>query len=165
MGNILNEDISRVLADPETIVALGTTGADGSVHVAFKGSFKIREDGNLEYDEVMESSLTNKNLVYSIWFGKTVSISILAGDRRSYHVLGKPVRALISGREFSERYGAVRKKLGDVDLSAVWIIEPVSAREQSFEKRRAEEEEAHPLLRHLDRLVVPYSGDIRTKEG
>ncbi|MDR3254010.1 MAG: hypothetical protein LBT31_00390 [Synergistaceae bacterium] len=156
--SVLNEDFGQILADPETIAALATTGSDGSVHVAFKGSFCLREDGNLEYDEVIEASQTNKNLVYSIWFGKTVSISFLAKDHRSFLVIGRPVRALVSGREFREHYVAIRGRLGDVDLSTVWIIEPVSVCEQSFEKRRTEEENAHPLFRHLDRLAVSGSG-------
>jgi hypothetical protein len=154
MGAVLDEDIGLLLRDPETIAALATTGSDGAVHVAFKDSFSVNEDGNLEYDEVIETSQTNKNLVYSIWFEKTVSISILAKDRRSYLITGRPVHAHIAGRHFREHYTALREKLGDVDLSTVWVIEPISVQEQSFEKRRTEEEEAHPLLRHLDRLAV-----------
>jgi hypothetical protein len=154
VNNILSEDIGRLLADDKTIAALATTGSDGAVHVSYKTSFRLRKDGNLEYDEAIETSQTNKNLVYSIWFGKTLSINVLSEDRRSFLITGRPVRAVISGREFRDHYIAIRERLGDVDLSAVWIIEPISVSEKSFEKRRSEEENAHPLLRHLDRLVV-----------
>ncbi|MDR3280908.1 MAG: pyridoxamine 5'-phosphate oxidase family protein [Synergistaceae bacterium] len=154
MGATLNEELREMLADSGTIAALATTGSDGAVHVAFKESFNCRDDGYIEYDEVMDTSQTNKNLVHSIWFGKTISISVLSKDRRSYVITGRPVRAVISGREFREHYISIRKRLGDVDLSTVWIIDPISVREQSFDKRREEEEDAHPLLRHLDRLTV-----------
>jgi hypothetical protein len=165
MSAILNDDIKQILADSGTIAALATTGRDGLVHVAFKQSFSYREDGNLEYDEMIETSQTNQNLVYSIWFGKTVSISVLARSNRSYFITGRPVRAIISGREFREHYIAIREKLGDVDLSAVWVIEPISMQEQSLEKRRLEEEQSHPLLRHLDRLAASSSAVRTSQEG
>jgi len=158
MGAILSEEIGRTLGDRETIVALATVGSDGAAHVAYKDSFRYRGDGNIEYDEIIETSQTNKNLVYSIWFEKTVSLSILTKDRRSYLIKGRPVQAVISGRKFREHYTSIRERLGDVDLSAVWVIEPISVQEQSLGKRRAEEESAHPLLRHLDRLAVYDTG-------
>jgi hypothetical protein len=161
----LDEEIKKIISCPDTIISLATAGADGSVHSAFKNSFRARGDGNLEYDEVIETSRTNGNLVYSIWFGKTVSISALAKNLRAFLITGRPVRAIISGREFRERYVAIREKLGDVDLAATWVIEPLSVAEQTFEKRRAEEEEAHPLLRHLDRLIVPGGISRTPKEG
>src|ERR1035438_9555052 len=50
-----------------------------------------------------------------------------------------------------------RRRLGDVDLSAVWVIEPEEVINENILVRRAEEEQAHPLFRHLDRLAtVPY---------
>ncbi|TQI68529.1 hypothetical protein [Clostridium sp. KNHs216] len=154
MSVILSEEIRRALADPGTVRAVSTVGKDGDPHIAFKQSLRLRRDGNLEYDEGIETSQTNKNLVYSIWFGKTVSISLFTPDRRSYNIVGRPLRVLIAGREFRTHYTAAREERGDIDLAAVWVIEPVATCEQSFDKRRVEEEAAHPLLQHLDRLTV-----------
>ena len=149
----LNAQIVSALSDPETVKVLAGTDVTGVPHVAFKDSLRLRGDGNLEYDEIIESSDTNKSMVASIWFGKTVAVALLTRDRRSFLIKGKAARAIISGQEFRERYTAVRKQLGDVDLSTVWVIEPLFEREDTLEKRRLEEEEAHPLLRHVDRLV------------
>lgn len=150
----INEDIRQMLDDPATIRTLATIGKDGAPHVAFKQSLRLRTDGNFEYDELIETSQSNKNLVYSLWFDKTVSIGLLCPDQRSFHVVGRPLKVLIAGREFRSHYETVRKKQTNADLSGVWIIEPVAVYEQSFEKRRIEEEVAHPLLGHLDRLTA-----------
>lgn len=56
--------------------------------------------------------------------------------------------------EFEAAYRKVQEERGNIDLSAVWIIEPVEIIDKSFEKRRLEEEEAHPILKHVDRLLV-----------
>lgn len=56
--------------------------------------------------------------------------------------------------EFEAAYRKVQEEQGKIDLSAVWLIEPVEIIDKSFEKRRLEEEEAHPILKHVDRLLV-----------
>lgn len=150
----INEDLKQALNDPKTIRTLATIGKDGAPHIAFKQSLRLRTDGNLEYDELIETSHSNKNLVYSLWFGKTVSICLLSPDQRSFHIVGRPLKVVIAGREFRSHYVAVLNDQSKADLSGVWILEPISVYEQSFNKRKIEEEEAHPLLRHLDRLVV-----------
>jgi hypothetical protein len=141
------------LVDPDTVKVLTGIDVDGIPHAAFKDSLRIRPDGYLEYDEIIESSDMNKVFVNAIWFGRTVSILLLTGARRSFLIRGKVYRAIIAGREFKERYLAIRERLGDVDLSTSWVIEPIFEREDTLEKRRIEEEERHPLLRHVDRLA------------
>jgi hypothetical protein len=153
VGITLSFGAKEALRAPETVKVIANVGKDGVPHVAFKDSLRLREDGRIEYDEIIESSETNKNMTASIWFGKSAAIALLTRDRRSFLIKGKIARAIISGREFRERYTAIREKLGDVDLSTVWVIEPVFEREDTLEKRRVEEEDAHPLLRHLDRLT------------
>ena len=148
----LSEEIKEIFNDPESIKVLATTDKEGKPHVVFKGSLHVNENGYIEYLEFIESSQTNKNMVHSIWFHKTVTVNILLG-KKSYQIKGIPYRALIAGREFEAYYKKVRAEK-NIDLSTVWLIEPENVTEQSFEKRRVEEEKAHPLLRHLDRLVV-----------
>ncbi|MDR1977787.1 MAG: hypothetical protein LBQ42_03540 [Synergistaceae bacterium] len=153
MGVKLSAEIQTALSDPKTVKIVAGVDAQGGPHAAFKDSLRLRKDGNLEYDEIIESSDANKSMVASIWFDRTVAVVLLTKDHRSFLIKGKAVRAIISGQEFRERYTAVREKLGDVDLSTVWVIEPFFEREDTLEKRRIEEEKAHPLLRHVDRLV------------
>ena len=67
-------------------------------------------------------------------------------------IKGKVKQSIIAGRKFEERYIQIKEKK-NVDLSAIYLIEPEEIQEESFEKRRLEELEKHPILQHLDRLT------------
>lgn len=150
----LSQEIIDTIHSEDTIAAIATIDKNGIPHVTYKDSFSVTENGELEFLEIIETSVTNKNLTYHLWFNKLVTINFLSKDKKSFLIKGKVERAIISGKEFEKRYVALRKKLGDIDLATVWRIAPTDFINNSFEKRRLEEEEAHPLLRHLDRLVV-----------
>jgi hypothetical protein len=150
----LNDDIKALLQEKDTIKAIASVDREGNPHVTYKDSLHINKDGNLEFYELIETSQTNKNFVSSIWFNHKVAINILGRDKRSYQIKGTPYKAIIAGREFQRHYDLVQEQFGDIDLSTVWVIEPEEVIEESFEKRRLEEEKAHPLLGHLDRWVV-----------
>lgn len=147
----ISQHVKDVINNPDTLKVLATVNKDGVPHVVFKGSLFLADDGLLEYNEIIESSQTNKNLVYSLWFNKTVSINVLLG-KESFQIKGKVDRALIAGREFEKRYNEVLEKRNN-ELSTVWRIIPEEVKEQSFTKRRDEELAAHPILQHLDRLT------------
>jgi hypothetical protein len=149
----LNDDIKALLQEPDTIKAVASIDQDGNPHIAYKGSLHVNKDGNIEFYEFIESSQTNKNLVASIWFKKQVAINILGKNNQSYQIKGTPYKAIIAGREFTRHYELIQEQFGKIDLSTVWVIEPEQIIEETFEKRRQEEEEAHPLLIHLDRLL------------
>jgi hypothetical protein len=152
--HILSIDAQRALNALDTVKVLSTIDAEGIPHISFKNSLHLREDGYIEYNEFIESSVTNKNMIYSIWFNKIIAIALLENSGRSFLIKGKVMRAIISGREFRERYIMVRKNDINSDLSTVWVIEPISEIEETLKKRRAEEGNAHPLLKHLDLLIV-----------
>ena len=145
------EEVRDIINNPESIKVLTTISRDGVPHAVFKGSLKAREGNVLEYLEFIESSQTNKNMVYSIWFNKTVAIAVLFGDK-SFQLKGKVQRAIIAGAEFESRYKEIQKER-NIDLSTVYLIDVEEIREESFEKRRTEELEQHPILQHLDLLI------------
>lgn len=148
----LEAAIKKLLDDPETVKVLASISREGKPHVSFKGSIHVNDQGNLEYYEIIESSQTNKNLVHSIWFHKQVAINILGKNKQSFQIKGTPVKALIYGKEFEKHYKKIKAERGQ-DLSTVWIIEPEEIIEETFIKRKTEEEAAHPLFRHLDTLL------------
>jgi hypothetical protein len=147
--------VTELLADPQTLRVLATSDAQGRPHVVYKGSLNVNDKGQLVYAELIESSQTNRNLTWSIWFKRPVAVNLLASDRRSYQIKGIPVKAHVSGPLFERYYREIREKRGDVDVSTVWVIEPVSVTEESYQVRQAEAEANHPLLKHLDRLTKP----------
>lgn len=153
MATKLNEEIIKLFDDDESTKVLATVNELGYPHASAKPFIRVDDDGNLLYLELVESSRTQKNLVRSIWFNNKVSISVSDNDGRSWQIKGRPIKTLITGPIFLHYYRDVRQRLGDVDLSAVWVIEPEEIINENIQVRHSEEERAHPLFRHLDRLI------------
>jgi hypothetical protein len=155
MVPLLDKKAVAAINEPDSVKVLSTISRAGEPHVVYKGSLSAADDGHIRYFELNETSQTNKNLTYSLWFKKLVAINVLAKDRASYQIKGIPVKAIICGREFESAYIDVRKRLGkDADLSTIWIIEPISVQEETFYVRQREEREKYPLIGHLDRFTV-----------
>ncbi|HWQ78452.1 MAG TPA: hypothetical protein VN381_06535 [Anaerovoracaceae bacterium] len=149
----LNENLTALLNDPNSLKVLASVDQNGVPHVVFKGSISVNQDGKLQYLELIETSQTNKNLAYSLWFKRWIVINVLGQDRTSWQIKGTPVRSIISGPVFEENYAAIQKRFGEgADLSTVWIIDPEEAREETFPVRLQEERKSYPLIGHLDRF-------------
>jgi len=153
MAAELDKEIVDLIADAESTKVLATLDEHGFPHAVVKQSFQVGEDGNLLYLELLESSRTNRNLVRSIWFDRKVAVTVTGKGGRSYQIKGKPVKAHITGPVFQRHFAEIRERLGDVDLAAVWVIEPEEVIEESFAARQAEEQRKHPVFTHLDRLA------------
>lgn len=149
----IEKELAEIINSKETIKVLATNDKSGIPHAVFKGSIHVNEDGNIEFWELLESSQTQQNLVAGIWFNKLVAVSVLGRDKKSYQIKGYPVECIDSGRYFEKVYKEAQELLGDVDLGAVWIIEPEEIREETFKKRQQEDEGKYPILKHLDRLA------------
>ena len=148
-------DVIELLNDPAATKVLATVDEHGVPHLAVKQSLYVDVAGRLVYTELLESSRSNRNLVRSIWFGKSVSVLVSGSGGRSFQVKGKPVKTHISGPVFRKHYQEIRSLLGDVDVAAVWVIEPQEVIDGSYAARSAEEKERFPFFNHLDRLVKP----------
>jgi hypothetical protein len=152
----LSEEVVSLLNDTRNKKVLASVDNEGTPHIVFKNSLRVDSEGNIRYFELLETSVTNRNLTNSLWFRRPVSINVLTEDNRSYQIKGIPVRAIICGREFQDAYIAVQAALGETaDLSTVWVIEPGEIREETPQVRRKEHNEKYPLVGHLDRYVLP----------
>ncbi len=149
----LTKEIIDLLAEDDTTKVLATLDENGFPHAVVKQSLQPGEDGTILYLELLESSRTNKNLVRSIWYDRGVAITLKGKDGRSWQIKGKPVKTHITGPLFQEHYTAVRQRFGDVDLAAVWVIEPEEIINETFAVRKEEEDRKHPFFTHLDRLA------------
>jgi len=153
MATKLNKEIIALFSNDDSTKVLATVNEHGYPHAAAKPFIRVDDDGNLLYLELVESSRTQKNLVRSIWFDQKVSVSVSDKSGQSWQIKGRPVKTLITGPIYLHHYRDVRKRLGDVDLSAVWVIEPEEVINENIQVRHTEEEALHPLFRHLDRLA------------
>jgi hypothetical protein len=149
---MIDKELALIINKPSTLKAIGTVSKNGVPHVVYKGSIHVNDEGNIVLYELLESSRNGQNLVYSIWFDKKVVISILDEEKNSYEILGHPARCITCGKEFEEVYKKLRKERGDIDLAAIWVIEPDEVQNESFPVRKKEEETEYPIICHLDRL-------------
>jgi len=149
----LSSELQVLLNDRKVYKALATVDEAGIPDVVLKHSIFTGEDGNIHYLELLESSRTNHNLVRAIWFDQTVSIAVTGPDKQRFQIKGRPVEVHITGPLFEEHYVEVRQALGDVELSGVWVIEPLEVIDENISFRRKEEDVNRPYFRHLDRLA------------
>lgn len=151
----LPEELINLLKNSDSVKILATTDGSGAPHVVAKGSLTTLDGEFIAFSEGLDSSVSNKNLVRSIWYDKPVAISITKGAV-SYQIKGKPYKCLIVGPIFKHFLLKTREKKGpDADIAAVWIITPEEVRNESPAVRRREEEEKRPYFnRHLDRGSV-----------
>lgn len=149
----LPEEITELFNRADTVKVITTVSAEGVPHVAAKGSLHLNGNGEIILLELLETSQTNKNLTYSLWFQKKVAIGLYTPDRRSYLIEADPYKDLIHGHQFEEYYRAVREKVPGSDLAGVWILRPTSYRNESYYARLAEETREHPNIGHIDRDI------------
>jgi hypothetical protein len=150
----LSDEVKALLSADNSRKVLSSTGRDGVPYTVFKDSIQVDTDGNIRYWELIETSQTNKNMTHSLWFSKKVSICVLGQDGRSFQITGTPVKAVVSGEEFEEVYSYLQETFGsDSDLSTIWVIEPETEREETFETRLRLQSAKYPLVGHIDRFL------------
>lgn len=149
----IEKKIADAVNNPESIKVLASTDRHGNINVVAKGSISVTEDGRIKYWELLESSQTNKNVTFALWFNKEIAINVITTDKRSYQIKGIPRVNLNAGHEYEENYIKAQEKNKDNDLAAVYYIEPIEIIEETYSKRLDEETKKHPLYIHLDRLA------------
>lgn len=154
--SVINDEVREIINDSLSLKSVATVSREGIPHVAYKGSVHMEEDLIVFYDFI-QSSQINKNLVNTIWFHGKVAINVYRDDgkdKKNYLILGKPVKCVTAGHRFEELYISLQEKYGsEMDLSAIWYIEPESVRDELLWSRKKEEEEKYPYIMHIDRLV------------
>ncbi len=151
----LQEELIRLLKDPEAKKALATVDEEGVPHLVFKDSLTVLDDGKIAYAEELDSSQANKNMVRGIWFDKTVAVTV-AKESVAYQIKGKPYKCLITGAIFKQFLMEAREKNGpDSDIQSVWVITPEEVRDATPAQRVKDEEQNRPFFnRHLDREKI-----------
>jgi predicted pyridoxine 5'-phosphate oxidase superfamily flavin-nucleotide-binding protein len=149
----LSQEVVSLINDKGAFKALATVDESGTPNVVQNDSIYVAENGNIHYLELLETSRTNHNLVRAIWFDRKVSIVVSGADQKSFQIKGKAIEVHITGPLYEKHYVEIRQRLGDVDLSGVWVIQPEEVIDENFTNRKNEEETKRPFFRHLDRLA------------
>jgi predicted pyridoxine 5'-phosphate oxidase superfamily flavin-nucleotide-binding protein len=154
----INTELKKIIEDPASIKVIASVDLDGRPHVVAKGSISLTDAGQIQYLEFFENSKTNKNLLASLWYDKTIAINVISSDKRSFQIKGRAVRSIIAGRGFEEYYIKAQARDPENDLSSIYLIDIDEVIEQTYRTRRKEERERNPLYIHLDRLVKKVEG-------
>ncbi|WP_243375264.1 hypothetical protein [Geotalea sp. SG265] len=154
MPIVSTSPIAEFLGRAGTIASIATLDEQGAPHAVPSPFLSLDPQGRLVHLELLETSTSHRNLLRSIWFNRPVSITLTNSDREVLVITGKPHKAHVSGPLFSDYYRLVRSRLEDADLAAVWLIEPQQTRDETYAKRKSQEEALHPFHLHLDRLAV-----------
>lgn len=153
MAKLINDQLKNIINDTDTIKVISTLTPAGEVHAAVKQSLRIDDQGRLLYLEFFEKSQTNIDLVNSIWYDKSLVITLITGDGKSFLIHGKPVRTRVFGKEYEKYYSEAESADPENDLVAVYYIEPEEIKEQTFEVSRKLHKEKYPLYVHLDKYA------------
>ena len=146
--------IGKLLAAQGTIATIATLDENGAPHCVPTPFLQLDERGRIVHLELLETSSTHRNLLGSIWFERPVSVTLCGRDGEVLVISGRAYKALVSGPLFCSFYREVRFRMGDADLAAVWLIEPLKIRDETYQVRKVIEEASHPFYSHLDRLVI-----------
>ncbi|HEY3491220.1 MAG TPA: hypothetical protein VGK27_14020 [Candidatus Deferrimicrobiaceae bacterium] len=149
----LPEELVNLLRDIESIKVVATLDGEGAPHAVVKGSLTTLDGETIAFNEGLETNISNKNLVRSIWFDRKVAINVTKGPV-SYQIKGKPYRYLITGSIFKQFLLKARERRGPTaDIAGVWIVTPEEVRNESpgFRRKQAEEERGQ-FHSHLDLL-------------
>jgi hypothetical protein len=156
MNDELLQHVSTLLEDAATVASIATLDENGAPRSVPSPFLLLDEKGRLVHLELLETSTTHRNLLRSIWFERPVSVTLSGRDNRVLVITGRPQKAHVSGALFSDYYREVRARLGDADLAAVWLIEVLQIRDETYLIRKEREEAQHPFHLHLDRLAVQH---------
>ena len=153
MSTKLSAEVIDLLNDETTTRVLATIDGDGLPHAVIRSELHAGEDGNLHLPELLESSATNRNLLRSLWFDGKVAVTLQGKDGRSVQIKGRPIKTHITGPLFLHHYRKVQEQHGDVDLAAVWVIEPDEVQVTGLAALKARQDSERPTLVHLNRLL------------
>ena len=144
------EKIEKLLEEKETISVISAVGKNENPISQVGRKLTMWGKGRIAYYEFLESLQMQKNLVYSIWFEKEVSLSLLGKNGEIYRVSAKPYQALIAGHRFEEAYINAQEEFGEeTDLSTVWLLDVTAVEDDTYEAAREKE---HPYLMHMDHI-------------
>jgi hypothetical protein len=152
MAVVFDKALVEALKDKDSIKVVATVDRHNRPHAVFKENVFIDQD-KVVLLELIETSQTNSNLVNSIWFTKTIAITVKDKFNNSWQIKGVPYKTHIAGALYEKYYRELSEKNPQIDLGAVWEIVPEEIKNQTFEVVLVEEKKKHPYLFHLDKIA------------
>ena len=133
---------------------LATASLCGTPHIRLARYCPLDEEGNILYAEAFQSTQTNHDLEAGLLFSLEATIYVLVSERQMWQIVGTPVKKLVCGPVFRHFYDIARAEGGSGDIAAVWVIQPRSISDESWEARRRQVIAKQPFRQHLDQVLV-----------
>ena len=149
----LNEELKSLIENKNSIKVVSTQDKEGVINSAPKGSLQISADDELTYVEILESSKSYSNVVYSIWFDKKVSVLVVGENKETYLIHGHVKKILTCGREYEEYYRKYQEARG-FDIAAAVKLTVEDVQDLNLAKGIEKQKKEHPFFSHYDSLAV-----------
>lgn len=149
----ISEELRKLIESKESLKIVSTQNREGIINSAPKGSLEISGEGELTYVEVLESSSSYRNVIYSIWFDKEVSVLVIGENKETYLIHGLVKKVLTSGREYESYYRRWKEARG-FDIAAVVRLTVKEVKDLNLSKGIARQKEEHPFFQHYDSIAI-----------
>lgn len=149
----ISNELIELIKEKSTLKIVSSQNKDGEINAVPKGSLEVTGENELTYVEILESSNSYKNIVYSIWFDKPVSVTIVGDNKETYILHGRVQRVLTCGREFENYYKKYKDARG-FDIAAAVKLDIKSVRKLDLSKLIDDQKQEHPFFSHYDSLAL-----------
>ncbi|MBE5916166.1 MAG: hypothetical protein E7273_04915 [Pseudobutyrivibrio ruminis] len=149
----LNEVIKELISDKESLKIVASQNKEGVINAVPKGSVEVTGNNEITYVEILESGNSYKNIVYSIWFNKPVSITIIGKNKETYLLSGHVQRVLTCGTEYENYYRKYKETKG-FDIAAAVKIDIDSVLDLNINELIDKQRKEHPFYIHYDSIVA-----------
>ena len=151
--SIISNELKKLIEKKNSIKVVSSQDKEGVINSAPKGSLQVSADDELTYVEVLESSKSYSNAVYSIWFDKKVTVLVIGEDKESFLIHGCIKKILTCGREYEAYYSKYQEAKG-FDIAAVVKIKVEDVQDLNLAKGIERQKKEHPFFSHYDSLAV-----------
>lgn len=156
----LPKELAEAFEHPETVKALTTVDEEGIPHTVFKGSLGVIDEETIAYMEFLETCRTQRNMVNSIWFKKTIAVSVFNPVTKvAYQIKGEPYKHVTSGPVWDKYLAGVRSEMPGISPACVWLITVKEVRNEDYQIRLKEEEKRRPGTEYYLKYMETRRGE------
>src|ERR1035438_1642509 len=95
---MLDARLIELAGDPAATKAIATTDPHGVPHIAPAPWLRLTDEGEFVHPELHLASISNQNLMHSLWFNRMIAISIAGQKLQQWHITGIPVKLTCAGQ-------------------------------------------------------------------
>lgn len=151
--SLINEELKNLIADKNSLKIVSNQNREGLINSAPKGSLEVSGEDEITYVEILESSSSYRNTVYSIWFDKEVTVLVVGEQKETYLLHTKVKKILTCGTEFEEYYRKY-KDLRGFDIAGVVKLTVENVKDLNLAKLIELQKEEHPFFSHYDSRAI-----------